>query len=975
MGSRLARIISALLCIALIGLWTMPIAVASDVPLKEKFGFGSAEEEPPEYYSSMKYPYYTEILHEYENKGYESAEGSPIVVAVDNLKLPDGKAPELVSGVEGNKDLALIWDDTMPWVEWEVEIPKEGLYELELEYCMLKGSGNPAVRSIYIDGEIPFLEANNIVFHRIWRDEGEPIVNSLGDEVRPGQVEVRDWRNKEIWDGQGFYPEPLKFYFTPGRHTIRLEYIDQPMAIGNFTVRPAKTIPTYEQVRAEYRKKGYKEAKGSYDFQAENEAIEKSDPTVRRENHGDPLCVPSSPTDRKLNVIGGWRWRRGNQSITWKFTVPEDGLYKIGLRVGQWWNDGLPSFRQIAIDGQVPFKELEAYEFAYDKKWRTHTLKDSSGEPYLFYLTEGEHTITMTVKMGYLSSIIQSINEDSLLLSGIIRDIVKITGSDPDPNYDYELMSVIPTLQEDMETLIDSLQAKYDVLSTTSSKVPAMANNFLTIKKQLESMIKDPFTIARRMNDLNNAQTTLGAWYLDLQNQPLMIDYFLIGSPDTKWQDKQSNVLQRTKATFDNFKMSFKKDYDNIGSVIEDDTQVKEVINVWIARGTEWAEVMKEMADKNFTPDTGIMVNMNVLPASQLQAGTANALMLSITSGRAPDVAMGVASNSPVEFAIRDAAYDISQFEDFEQVAERFLPNIFIPYRYMDGIYALPETMDFTAMFYRKDIVDELGIRLPETREDLYNHVLPILYQNGLEFNYPANFAEFIYQHGAEYYIDDGMKSGLGTPEAYRAFKECSELYTNYAIPVVASFFNRMRTGEMPLGIGNYSLYMQLSVAAPELAGRWGIAPIPGTERADGTIDRSNGVLSGECDIIMNQTEKADEAWEFLKWWTSAPVQTEFAREIESLVGAEARWNTANVEAFTNLAWGKDDLAVIEEHWNWGRGIPVVLGGYFTDRHLNNAWNRVVVSGQGVRDALEEAVEAIDRELRMKQEEYGISDR
>ncbi|NMA94989.1 MAG: ABC transporter substrate-binding protein, partial [Clostridiales bacterium] len=118
--------------------------------------------------------------------------------------------------------------------------------------------------------------------------------------------------------------------------------------------------------------------------------------------------------------------------------------------------------------------------------------------------------------------------------------------------------------------------------------------------------------------------------------------------------------------------------------------------------------------------------------------------------------------------------------------------------------------------------------------------------------------------------------------------------------------------------------------------------------------------------------ENPEAAWEFLKWWTSTKVQTEFAREIEALVGAEARWNTANLEAFKSLAWPKEDLAVIEEHWNWGRGIPVVLGGYFTDRHLNNAWNRVVVGDQRVRDAIEEAVEDIDRELRMKQEEYGI---
>lgn len=972
MKNRVKKSICLGLCI--IKMMTMPVAIASDVPLREKFGFGIGDEEPPEYYSSMKYPYYREYLEHYDKNGYKPAEASPIVITPNNIKLADDREVNLEQGIEGRYAPALIWNEDIPWIEWEFNITSKGLYEFEVEYCMLKGSGNPAVRTLYIDGEIPFLEANNIVFKRMWQDEGEPIINSLGDEVRPGQVEIRDWRSIKLCDGQGFYADPLRLYLEPGRHTIRLEYIDQSMAIGNFTISPAEVIPSYDEVRNGYKEKGYKKANSLIEFQAEREAIEKSDPTVRRENDGDPLCVPSSSTERKLNVIGGWRWRRGNQSITWKFNVPEDGLYKIGIRVGQWWNDGLPSFRQIAIDGKVPFEELKEYKFTYDKKWQTETLSNTEGEPYLFYLTKGEHTITMTVKMGYLSEIIQSINEDSLLLSSIIRDIVKITGSDPDPNYDYELMRTIPTLQDDMEKLIESLQSKYDILKATSSKVPAMANNFLTIKKQLESMIKDPFTIARRMSDLNNAQTTLGAWYLDLQDQPLMIDYFLIGPEDAKFKNVQSNIIQRTKATFENFLVSFKKDYDNIGSVVEEGTEVDEIINVWIARGTEWAEVMKEMADKNFTPETGIMVNMNVLPASQLQAGAANALMLSITSGRAPDVAMGVNSNSPVEFAIRDAAYDLSQFEDFAEVAERFLPSIFTPYKYRGGIYGLPETMEFTALFYRKDIVDELGITLPDTREDLYNHVLPILYQNGLQFYYPPEFSQFIYQHGADYYTQDGMKSGLGTPEAYRAFKECSELYTNYAIPEVASFFNRMRTGEMPMGIGGYSLYIQLSVAAPELAGRWGIAPIPGMKKADGTVDRSNGTLSGQCDIILNQTEKAEASWEFLKWWTSTSVQTEFAREIEALVGAEARWNTANIEAFRNLAWNKEDLVVIEEHWKWGRGIPVVLGGYFTDRHLNNAWNRVVISGQRVRDALEEAVEDIDRELRMKQEEYGIYD-
>ena len=63
---------------------------------------------------------------------------------------------------------------------------------------------------------------------------------------------------------------------------------------------------------------------------------------------------------------------------------------------------------------------------------------------------------------------------------------------------------------------------------------------------------------------------------------------------------------------------------------------------------------------------------------------------------------------------------------------------------------------------------------------------------------------------------------------------------------------------------------------------------------------------------------------------------------------------------------------MIEEQWEWAEETPVVLGGYFTSRHLTNAWTSVVISGMDVREALEQAVKDINRELRMKQEEYGV---
>lgn len=578
----------------------------------------------------------------------------------------------------------------------------------------------------------------------------------------------------------------------------------------------------------------------------------------------------------------------------------------------------------------------------------------------------------MSVKMGKLTPVIQSLNEDAIVISNMLRQIRKITGKEPDPNYDYKFFQTIPGLKETMEELMGSLQYKYDYLKSIAEKTPAMANNFMAIKKQLASMIKDPFTIARQVNDMENAMGNLSTWYLSLQDQPLVIDYFVLGSPGEKWICPKSNIFQVVWALLKNFFISFSKDYDNIGSILSEDTQVNTSIDVWVARGTEWAALIKEMADEEFTPETGIMVNINVIPASQLNAGTINALMLSIASGKAPDVALGTDWSSPVEFAIRDAALDLCQMDGFDEVKTRFIEEIFTPFRYQGGVYALPETMDFLVMYYRKDILSELGIILPDTWEELYSYVLPALYQNGMEFYYPQDYMPFLFQKGGSLYSDNGLYSALDMPQAFQAFREYTELFTHYGVPPTANFFNRFRSGEMPMGILGYNTYMQLSVAAPELAGKWGIAMIPGMKNQKGVIDRSHASLAAQCDIILKQTEHPEEAWEFLKWWTSESVQTRFAREIEALVGVEARWNTANVKAFTSLAWDRSHLGVIKEQWQWARGTPVVLGGYYTGRYITNAWVSVVIDGKRPRDALENSIKEINRELRMKQEEYGI---
>ena len=71
------------------------------------------------------------------------------------------------------------------------------------------------------------------------------------------------------------------------------------------------------------------------------------------------------------------------------------------------------------------------------------------------------------------------------------------------------------------------------------------------------------------------------------------------------------------------------RDYDAVDSGAKDG---EAAISVWVGRSKEWAEVLKRLVDDDFTPQSGIAVEMNIVPASQLGSGTVNALMLSIIS-------------------------------------------------------------------------------------------------------------------------------------------------------------------------------------------------------------------------------------------------------------------------------------------------------------------------------------------------------
>jgi ABC-type glycerol-3-phosphate transport system substrate-binding protein len=357
-------------------------------------------------------------------------------------------------------------------------------------------------------------------------------------------------------------------------------------------------------------------------------------------------------------------------------------------------------------------------------------------------------------------------------------------------------------------------------------------------------------------------------------------------------------------------------------------------------------------------------------------------LILASSANRQPDIAMGVAGWRPYDFAIRNNVYDLSSFTDFRTISDRFYPGSFLQFIYQDGVFGLPETQIFYLLFYRRDIMNRLNLDVPDTWDDVIS-ILPELQRFGLNFYSMLSSSNafkafvltmpFIRQFGGKIFSEDGLSAAYDDPNTYAALTLMTDLFTTYSLPLeVGSFYNEFRYGRLPIGIGDFGMYISLLHAAPEIAGLWDVAPLPGVEH-DGEVNRSFDGSSTSAMIFKN-TKKPQEAWTFLKWWTSASIQLDYAENLISAYGPEYLWNTSNREAFSQMSWDENHRQTMLQQWEWINDTAKTPASYMVERELSNIWNRVVFQGANLRSAIEDSLIIANKEIRRKMIEFRFID-
>lgn len=884
-----------------------------------------------------------------------------------------------------------LYTGTDSYVSWRIDVPAAGYYNIYMEYLIPQSRGVAAERAVYINDEIPFEDAKNISFTRIWTNGGEVKIDNQGNQIRPSQVEVYDWQHNYIRDDRGYVTEPYQFYLEKGTNVIGLSAENEPMVLRKLTVSAVQQLDSYEEYRAKQPATSASDTARKY-----IQVIEGEDSTLRSESslyakydRSSPTTQPNSVTKTVLNYVGGEAWRSAGQWIEWEFEVPEDGYYNITIKGRQYYARGSVANRTVYIDGEIPFAEMKEVAFPFGNDWMYKKLADGNGNAYEFYLKAGTHTIRMEASLGGLGPILENLEDSTFRLNQIYRKILVYTGANPDLYRDYHINTNYPEVMEAMDLEAKRLYKIVDDMVAYSGQKADQIATAQTVAQQLERFGKNPNKITAEFTTFKDNITAIGTATLNMSETKLDVDYLVVSGVDAKVKKNKSNAFKQAWHEIKSFAASFVVDYNAVGDVY-DSKGKDEVIKVWVLTGRDQGTILKSMIDESFTPSTGVKVNVEIVGA--------DALLNAVIAGRGPNVVLSVGADQPVNFALRHAAEDVTQFEGWEEVFSHFTPSSYEQYSLDGAIYGVPETQTFNVMFYRKDVLEELGLGIPETWQDLIE-MLPTIQGNNLSVGLPSAagssstaaastavasnmpdlsmYFALLFQNGGDMYNEAGTKTRVDDEAGIKAFDDYVRYFNDYGLPTIYDFVSRFRSGEMPIGIQAYSVYNTLQVSAPEIRGLWDFTLIPGTERIDENgnsyIDHSAFITGSATMMIASDSESIKQkSWEFMKWWASADTQVQFGREIEALLGASARYNTANKDAFVQLSWSADDIKVLDEQWSQTVGIREVPGGYYTGRHISNAIRKVLNEKVDTRETIIDYSIKIEDEINKKRKEFGM---
>jgi multiple sugar transport system permease protein len=297
-----------------------------------------------------------------------------------------------------------------------------------------------------------------------------------------------------------------------------------------------------------------------------------------------------------------------------------------------------------------------------------------------------------------------------------------------------------------------------------------------------------------------------------------------------------------------------------------------ETVTYWHVGSYDEVIYLRQLAEK-FEGETGIPVHVQPIPWGNFRTKYLTAM----AAGQPPDA--GSASTAGgLNYGKVGGVLDLQ--EHFPEAVARLKANIFPdmwPACYFRGhLFSIP--LDSTALigFYRKDIFEAAGWKVPETWEEL-DHVLQQITADGRQYgfiwtrNATWGLGTFVWPYDTDAFSKDGLQVNWNDPHYQKGFQFAVHLWNGFNLFVekpVEMFSLQDAATAPPLFFDLHQRYSEILVRAPEMKDNLGIFPFPRPGDA-----KAATMMGGRMALIFRDGKHPDEAMQWIEFLLSKESQ------------------------------------------------------------------------------------------------------
>lgn len=368
-----------------------------------------------------------------------------------------------------------------------------------------------------------------------------------------------------------------------------------------------------------------------------------------------------------------------------------------------------------------------------------------------------------------------------------------------------------------------------------------------------------------------------------------------------------------------------------------------EELSVWImGDGNEQAQNIFDA----YTDETGIDINLQSIPWSAAH----DRLLTAVASGEGPDV-IQMGSTYMAEFSDAGALADITEYVEANDALSP--DNFFegnINTTEIDGkYYAVPWYTETRALYYRTDLLDEVGYpEGPSTWDELYDSSIELSDRGDNVYGFDINFQEptfgfmFARQNGSELITED-KQAVLNEPEFVEAIDYLKQFVENDASPSENLGLELSQTfggeGVVPMFISGPWSMTNIENETTDIDGKWSIRTLP-----EGPVNNMSNT-GGANLAVWSSSNHVEEAVDLIEHMTSTESLLMYYENTSSL--------PARIETWEEEPFQGELISVFGEQLENSEHMPVIEEWDAIAQSYLSTFESIMIGGADTQEALD----------------------